>query len=97
MVASPSPLPATRNNLSVLALSSRFDGRFQYVRTPERPPLFQYSLCRVVLMVIRARCQVPVLEKLSVLALSSRFDGLVDEASRITDRGSFSTRSVESF
>ena len=37
--------------LSVLALSSRFDGH--YPRQPQvgYPPHFQYSLCRVVLMV----------------------------------------------
>ena len=38
--------------------------------------LFQYSLCRVVLMVLRSISVSPLLDPVSVLALSSRFDGL---------------------
>ena len=37
--------------LSVLALSSRFDGRFDLVLHAAFSWFFQYSLCRVVLMV----------------------------------------------
>ena len=50
MVHSPQQEDDIPQRLSVLALSSRFDGR-----QPPRPAgdagLFQYSLCRVVLMV----------------------------------------------
>ena len=38
---------------------------------------FQYSLCRVVLMVSPYEKALPSNQPLSVLALSSRFDGLV--------------------
>ena len=41
-------------------------------------PGFQYSLCRVVLMVMRRYACAECGEELSVLALSSRFDGLRD-------------------
>ena len=37
--------------LSVLALSSRFDGHDEGHRCADAHPTFQYSLCRVVLMV----------------------------------------------
>ena len=37
--------------LSVLALSSRFDGPDQFARMDSPRLFFQYSLCRVVLMV----------------------------------------------
>ena len=39
------------HSLSVLALSSRFDGRINSVELQKRLIFFQYSLCRVVLMV----------------------------------------------
>ena len=39
---------------------------------------FQYSLCRVVLMVVLRRQQGRIAISLSVLALSSRFDGLCE-------------------
>ena len=38
--------------LSVLALSSRFDGRVRGGRGLLQSRVFQYSLCRVVLMVL---------------------------------------------
>ena len=38
---------------------------------------FQYSLCRVVLMVSSVPVRISAVQVLSVLALSSRFDGLV--------------------
>ena len=60
--------------LSVLALSSRFDGPGITVQIT-RWDIFQYSLCRVVLMVERVLFVELKTEKLSVLALSSRFDG----------------------
>ena len=60
--------------LSVLALSSRFDGRVTAAGGGGWI-LFQYSLCRVVLMVDLSSCYSPVMLVLSVLALSSRFDG----------------------
>ena len=63
--------------LSVLALSSRFDGRVVVVAIVNRDPYFQYSLCRVVLMVTVLAPTCGTLFGLSVLALSSRFDGLM--------------------
>ena len=42
---------ARANNLSVLALSSRFDGQPVLAYRPATQHIFQYSLCRVVLMV----------------------------------------------
>ena len=48
--------PSTRRpwlRLSVLALSSRFDGLFSFLFTSVYF-IFQYSLCRVVLMVLAA-------------------------------------------
>ena len=39
------------------------------------PLRFQYSLCRVVLMVVIWTDSSPAQSRLSVLALSSRFDG----------------------
>ena len=99
MVFCPRPASRVQARLSVLALSSRFDGHQTRNPTPEQETLsvlalssrfdgplatlkggpllaFQYSLCRVVLMVlivVNTRCSVG---SLSVLALSSRFDGL---------------------
>ncbi len=62
--------------VSVLALSSRFDGRaklaFRLINHK-----FQYSLCRVVLMVVVSCCFAVHGSGVSVLALSSRFDGLL--------------------
>ena len=61
--------------LSVLALSSRFDG-LSIGRSRRRPAsFFQYSLCRVVLMVKAGLFKLLAEWPLSVLALSSRFDG----------------------
>ena len=62
------------HELSVLALSSRFDGR-SWHSIPPAAALFQYSLCRVVLMVLLCRILKTRRLVLSVLALSSRFDG----------------------
>ena len=75
MVLFSMPLAAAQSALSVLALSSRFDGRISWPARCCYRGVFQYSLCRVVLMV--AMCSYcPYSEKrLSVLALSSRFDG----------------------
>ena len=50
MVAEPAKAHPHRRGLSVLALSSRFDGRGQ-LPSRARYGSFQYSLCRVVLMV----------------------------------------------
>ena len=58
---------------------------------------FQYSLCRVVLMVTEDIPLVKICRILSVLALSSRFDGLDRTAGLALIADSFSTRSVESF
>ena len=63
-------------SLSVLALSSRFDGLPLAGCCPVALNSFQYSLCRVVLMVALRRCRLRWMMALSVLALSSRFDGL---------------------
>ena len=60
--------------LSVLALSSRFDGLPGFWLTT-RIKLFQYSLCRVVLMAGVCETTRMMDGSLSVLALSSRFDG----------------------
>ena len=66
-------------DLSVLALSSRFDGQeFQSLKRSIEDD-FQYSLCRVVLMVVRLPTYHPFRAALSVLALSSRFDGPTDD------------------
>ena len=58
---------------------------------------FQYSLCRVVLMVERLAAVVAKLGQLSVLALSSRFDGRTSALASPSPGYPFSTRSVESF
>ena len=58
---------------------------------------FQYSLCRVVLMVQLSQHIRISHKSLSVLALSSRFDGLVHHARFSRKSTAFSTRSVESF
>ena len=72
--------------LSVLALSSRFDGRAYRICSWHSFANFQYSLCRVVLMVKRAKSEFFRYAGLSVLALSSRFDGpAVPGRSRETD------------
>ena len=65
-----------RHYLSVLALSSRFDGpKPKQKKSSDRD--FQYSLCRVVLMVMSSTFVFAASAELSVLALSSRFDGRV--------------------
>ena len=82
--------------LSVLALSSRFDGLPVMIH-PGQQQRFQYSLCRVVLMVSRYR--------LSSMALAAFQYSLCRVVLMVTVRcwqgsvsvGSFSTRSVESF
>ena len=61
--------------LSVLALSSRFDGRNDILGIFGLSEDFQYSLCRVVLMVPKRTTYYDEQCFLSVLALSSRFDG----------------------
>ena len=61
--------------LSVLALSSRFDGHVSSSCTSDLHQNFQYSLCRVVLMVDLFLRLLTMRHYLSVLALSSRFDG----------------------
>ena len=61
--------------LSVLALSSRFDGHATHAARKACIPIFQYSLCRVVLMVCAMCRRKKRMRALSVLALSSRFDG----------------------
>ena len=66
------------SQLSVLALSSRFDGQPNEHYDGELLLHFQYSLCRVVLMVPEDQQVGSPTSKLSVLALSSRFDGLRD-------------------
>ena len=63
--------------LSVLALSSRFDGQNGWPTGVLATGNFQYSLCRVVLMVNRPARMGSHHMRLSVLALSSRFDGHV--------------------
>ena len=64
-----------RGRLSVLALSSRFDGPAEMIPLVAVSTDFQYSLCRVVLMVARLGVDLWRQQALSVLALSSRFDG----------------------
>ena len=44
--------PVVKAGLSVLALSSRFDGQWTIPQSSWQNWDFQYSLCRVVLMVI---------------------------------------------
>ena len=60
-------------------------------------PDFQYSLCRVVLMVVCGRPAYGAIPCLSVLALSSRFDGQIFQLGELAQLRTFSTRSVESF
>ena len=56
MVQPDSLSSSASSSLSVLALSSRFDGPRDHIHHPDCKPTFQYSLCRVVLMVVdRAR------------------------------------------
>ena len=59
--------------------------------------IFQYSLCRVVLMVHCLAHETPRRHLLSVLALSSRFDGRLIAVACLAGNSPFSTRSVESF
>ena len=97
MVSLPASLAIVHHPLSVLALSSRFDGQIRTDSLCRDGWPFQYSLCRVVLMVHSCRCDNRRGRALSVLALSSRFDGqkgMRDDAMRTI---TFSTRSVESF
>ena len=51
MVTHPDTEPGQQKHLSVLALSSRFDGRSTAEFHMATAAIFQYSLCRVVLMV----------------------------------------------
>ena len=84
--------------LSVLALSSRFDGHAIQKIAEGKKKIFQYSLCRVVLMVFqRQQSGLRPAFLLSVLALSSRFDGPAGRYPTCNNRRTFSTRSVESF
>ena len=83
--------------LSVLALSSRFDGLGMNQLMTTWSFSFQYSLCRVVLMVVPLWWLHFFGDSLSVLALSSRFDGLEPIFKDPYNARSFSTRSVESF
>ena len=53
---------------------------FGIVANPFLGPIFQYSLCRVVLMVVTTVALPSLVVALSVLALSSRFDGLPPRA-----------------
>ena len=90
--------PSTRRTwLSVLALSSRFDGPAAGAEGMGGHVNFQYSLCRVVLMVLSLTKKNARTISLSVLALSSRFDGPKSDEEKRQDDQSFSTRSVESF
>ena len=82
--------------LSVLALSSRFDG-------PRRRAKARLLMCLSVLA-LSSRFDGPIclsrsqpLYFLSVLALSSRFDGREPAQQLAQPDSSFSTRSVESF
>ncbi len=88
---------AGQATLSVLALSSRFDGLDGCLMANYWPITFQYSLCRVVLMVMCHRILSSTTKHLSVLALSSRFDGRKESPATGTRATAFSTRSVESF
>ena len=96
MVLMPTIQAVWCRTLSVLALSSRFDGR------PAEPPVRRKASLSVLALSSRFDGLLygvrEILEEaLSVLALSSRFDGqcplFVPPTSAIT----FSTRSVESF
>ena len=75
MVAAAAAPPCRIHAVSVLALSSRFDGLITGSGSPALSALFQYSLCRVVLMVYCLTSYSKYLASVSVLALSSRFDG----------------------
>ena len=83
--------------LSVLALSSRFDGQATLAAIRAQRADFQYSLCRVVLMV-KSECMLCPLQSnfqyslCRVVLMVTRRAG-TSQASHST----FSTRSVESF
>ena len=90
--------PQKARGLSVLALSSRFDGR------GHRGCGGQWRKLSVLALSSRfdghldaARGLTCGFLSLSVLALSSRFDGLAPHAPHSAAHGPFSTRSVESF
>ena len=96
MVAIGNRLDVRSKIVSVLALSSRFDGRCG-AGSHSRP------LC-VSVLALSSRFDGPPGSVIwegavvvSVLALSSRFDGLLDTAVSIHPALRFSTRSVESF
>ena len=55
MVALPDLPAQSQQQLSVLALSSRFDGHALLLSSIRKLNHFQYSLCRVVLMVLMWR------------------------------------------
>ena len=82
--------------VSVLALSSRFDGRHQRVRAGMGSSV---SVLALSSRFDGRRCRSVTLLYLlvSVLALSSRFDGLWFGGHCASSSISFSTRSVESF
>ena len=86
----------TPEKLSVLALSSRFDGLVGLVGLPPGPHLSVLALSSRFDGLV-GLVGLPPGPHLSVLALSSRFDGqchILDTAVRLYP---FSTRSVESF
>ena len=82
MVSANSKVAGSLPYLSVLALSSRFDGLGWWRLGKVDRKSFQYSLCRVVLMVTHPDTEPGQQKHLSVLALSSRFDGPGQEYSR---------------
>ena len=84
------------SGLSVLALSSRFDGHV-YSRQSD-------TLKKLSVLALSSRFDGPGGKRvglldldLSVLALSSRFDGRYEKKDTFSDISTFSTRSVESF
>ena len=88
--------PSSSPSLSVLALSSRFDGRHTELTLGRSFRLSVLALSsrfdgHATMMHWTKR------QSLSVLALSSRFDGLPQASTHRSPSWSFSTRSVESF
>ena len=82
--------------LSVLALSSRFDGRVRFLRFTVNFELSVLALSSRFDGLSKDR-RSNIRENLSVLALSSRFDGRIYMIASTAILMSFSTRSVESF
>ena len=96
MVSSAHPMSILSSILSVLALSSRFDGRLAAGVDTKIEPLSVLALSSRFDGLLLGR-EIAQRGYLSVLALSSRFDGPIWSMMVSWIVRTFSTRSVESF